>query len=120
MTREYFEEQRDYLKNLIMDFVANEYDEYEDADEGTIHTPSWDINSILDYVQDHLDTEEDRPLTRTEVLFYNCIAYIEQLVDGYEETLDTFRRIGFTDQELIDHEIKDFYLEEELERLRGE
>lgn len=59
MTREYFIEQRDYLKNLIMDFVANEYDEYEDADEGTIHTPSWDINSILDYVQDHLDTEEE-------------------------------------------------------------
>lgn len=66
------------------------------------------------------EREKDRPLTRTEVLFYNCIAYIEQLVDGYEETLDTFRRIGFTDQELIDHEIRDFYLEEELERMRGE
>lgn len=59
MTREFFMEQRDYLKNLIMEFVANEYDEYEDADEGTIHTPSWDINSILDYVEDHLDTEDE-------------------------------------------------------------
>lgn len=63
MTREYFEQHRTYLKNLIMDFVANEYDEYEDADEGSIHAPSWDINAILDYVQDHLDTEEELDVT---------------------------------------------------------
>lgn len=114
MTREYFIEQRNYLKNLIMDFVANEYDEYEDADEGTIHTPSWDINSILDYVEDHLDTEEDRPLTRQEELLYKCIAYIEEVVNDYRESLDVFRQLGFTEQEMVDYEIRDFDLEDEL------
>ena len=57
---------------------------------------------------------KNRPFTRQEELLCNCIVYIEGLVDGYDETLNVFRRLGFTEQDLIDYEIRDFDLEDEI------
>lgn len=52
---------------------------------------------------------------RQEELLYGCIGYIMEIVNSYSETLAVFKRLGFTDEELLNYEIRDLDTEKEIE-----
>ena len=52
---------------------------------------------------------------RQEELLYSCIGYIMEVVNSYSETLEVFKRLGFTDEELLDYEIRDLDTEKEID-----
>lgn len=52
---------------------------------------------------------------RQEDLLYSCIGYIMEIVNSYSETLEVFKRLGFTDEELLDYGIRDLDTEKEIE-----
>ncbi len=47
-------------------------------------------------------------------LLKHCIEYIDEHISSYSDMIDTFKRLGFTDDELIEFDIRDFDLESEL------
>lgn len=52
---------------------------------------------------------------RNYKLLCNCVDYINEHIESYSEMIDTFKRLGFTDEELEEFGIRDYDLEEELE-----
>ena len=51
---------------------------------------------------------------RKEELLIACIDYIWEHISNYEDMLDAFRHIGFTEEELIEYSLRDLDLESEL------
>lgn len=52
---------------------------------------------------------------RCEELLCACISYIDENIESYTEMLDTFRKLGFSEEELDYFEIRDYNLEMDLE-----
>ena len=52
---------------------------------------------------------------RYEELLCTCISYIDENIESYTEMLDTFRKLGFSEEELDYFEIRDYNLEMDLE-----
>ena len=49
---------------------------------------------------------------RCEELLCACISYIDENIESYTEMLDTFRKLGFSEEELDYFEIRDYNLNE--------
>ena len=52
---------------------------------------------------------------RQEELLMKCISYICEHIESYSDMIDSFKRLGFTEQELIDYDIRDFDFESEVD-----
>ena len=53
-------------------------------------------------------------MNREHELLLKCIDYICEVTESYSETLEKFKRLGFTTQELKKYDIKDLETEREL------
>ena len=51
---------------------------------------------------------------RIEELLNACISYIDSHIESYSDMIDTFKELGFTDDELIEFNIRDYVFEKEF------
>lgn len=58
-------------------------------------------------------------MNRENILLSNCVGYIIGTIGSYSDTIDIFKKLGFTTEELINYGIIDYDFEEEL-RFREE
>ena len=53
-------------------------------------------------------------MNREQELLNKCITYIWEHVENYYDMIDTFKKLGFTEKELVDYDLRDYYVEEQL------
>lgn len=55
-------------------------------------------------------------MNREQELLNNCISYIWEHIESYSDMIDTFKRLDFTEEELLKYHLIDYEFEEELNK----
>lgn len=50
-------------------------------------------------------------MTRERELLNECITYIWEHIGSYSDTIDTFKKLGFTEKELVGYGLRDYNYE---------
>jgi len=58
-------------------------------------------------------------MNREQELLNKCITYIWEHIESYSDMINTFKKLGFTEKELVDYDLRDYNFEEELNDIRG-
>ena len=78
--------------------------------ESYIAETDW-CEDIAQYYKQKINKNKNRNYE----LLCKCIDYIDEHIESYSNMIDTFKKLGFTDEELEEFNIRNYDLEEELE-----